>query len=64
MKFQLILLSFMVLGCFQLLDVDGLRKSGSVSKEKKKKRFRPTQLCEHVHVQSLDIFNLSFDVCV
>lgn len=34
MKFQLVLLSFMVLGSFQLLDVDGLRKSGSVSEEK------------------------------
>lgn len=35
MKFQLVLLSFMVLGSFQLLDVDGSRKAGHVSVEKK-----------------------------
>lgn len=36
MKFQLILLSFIVLSSFQLLDVDGLRKAVSNVSEQKK----------------------------
>lgn len=31
MKLQFIALSFVVIGCFQLLDVDGSKKAGSVS---------------------------------
>lgn len=31
MKLQIIALSFVVIGCFQLLDVDGQKKSGTVS---------------------------------
>lgn len=37
MKFQLILLSFIVLSSFQLLDVDGLRKAVSNVSEVKKR---------------------------
>lgn len=41
MKLQLILLSFMVLSSFQLLDVDGLRKVSNVSERRKKNLFQP-----------------------
>lgn len=60
MKFQLILLSFIVLSSFQLLDVDGLRKASNVSENLFSSHSNHSEQCP----EPLNIFNFfSFDMC-